>query len=73
MHAKTYFLKFSLFYENTIWFLALRDKNIFFNVFTKTGYFNTGFVFLQYKVQTTIKQNLVEKYTENYNFKKRKF
>jgi hypothetical protein len=38
-------------------FLALRDLAVsmktktcfFFNVLTQTGYFNTGFVFLQYK------------------------
>ena len=54
MHAKTFFLKFSLLYENTIWFLAFErlgrvheNKNNFF--LWKTEYFNTGFVFLQYK------------------------
>jgi hypothetical protein len=63
-------------------FLALRHlavcTKIFLNfvfcileVFTKAGYFNTGFVFLRRKIQTNIKQTLVEKYTEKItNFQK---
>jgi hypothetical protein len=55
---KHFFLKFSLLYENRIWvFLALRDLAVcmktktcfFFNVFTKTRYFNTECVFLRCK------------------------
>jgi hypothetical protein len=54
-------LKFSLLYENTIWIFyiyfwetypyAWKQKIffLFFNVLTKTGWFNTGFVSLQYK------------------------
>jgi len=46
-----------LLYENMIWFffrylaVCLKTKNIiyFFQCFDKTGYFNTGFVSLQYK------------------------
>jgi len=67
MHAKTFFLV----YEKTQYdFLALRHLAIctktfssFFNFFvflevlTKTGYFNTGFVFSFTKKQTGIKQN----------------
>ena len=65
IHTNTYFLKFSLLYENTIWFFnfwetwpyARKTKHYFyfyfyfyfFNVLTKTEYFNTGFVSLQYK------------------------
>ena len=61
MHTKNIFLKFSLLYSNTICFiyLFLRDLAvcmktkhffiIFSNVLTKTGYFNTGFISLQYK------------------------
>jgi hypothetical protein len=41
---------------------------IFFYVLTKTGHFNTGIVFFWYKIQTNIKQNLVEKYTEQLQF-----
>jgi hypothetical protein len=39
---------------------------------TKTGYFNTGFIFLRYK-NTFIKQNLVEKYVEKSQIFKKKF
>jgi hypothetical protein len=65
MHANIYFLKFSLLYENTIWWIFIlflfferlgrmhENKNIFlflfFNVLTKTRYFNTRFISLQYK------------------------
>jgi hypothetical protein len=57
MHDKTYFFEvfFVVWKYNMI--LALRDltacmkqkKNIFFYVLMNIGYFNTGFVFLQYK------------------------
>jgi hypothetical protein len=33
---------------------------LFFYVLTKTEYFNTGFVSLQYKIQTNIDQNAVK-------------
>jgi len=37
-------------------------------VLTKTGYFNTGFVFLQRKIQTDINKNGVEKYVKKSQF-----
>jgi hypothetical protein len=38
-------------------------ENIDMFFFMKTGYFNTRFVFLRYKVQANIKQNFITKYT----------
>jgi len=53
---KHIFLKFSLLYEKYNMILALRDltacmkqKKIFFYVLMNIGYFNTGFIFLQFK------------------------
>ena len=49
-----------------IFYLFFRDLAIcmktkhFFYVLTKTKYFNTGFVSLQYKIQTNIDQNAVK-------------
>jgi hypothetical protein len=79
MHAKTYFLKFSLLYENTIWFLALRDldvwmkHNIFFMFWRKPGILTLDLYFYGIKIQTNIKKNLVEKYTEKLQFQKKIF
>jgi len=82
MHAKTYiFLKFSLLYENTIWFLALRlgrmhktKKYFFFTFWRKPGILISDLYFYGIKIQTNIKQNLVEEYTEKLQFlKKRNF
>jgi hypothetical protein len=48
MHAKTYFLKFSFLYENTIWFYFFiferlspvhENKNIFFQCFDENQVF----------------------------------
>jgi len=60
--------------------LCRMHKNIFFfffsnffgifKVLTKIRYFNTGFVFLWHKIQTDIKQNLIEKYIEKLQFLK---
>jgi hypothetical protein len=72
MHANTYFLKFSLLYENTIWFFIIiferlgrmHEKKIFyfFNfVLTKTIYFNTGFVSIQYKNTNQYCAKLIKK------------
>jgi hypothetical protein len=73
MHAKTFFAgvrqtQYDFFSFETI---GRMHKNIFFSIFfvflevlTKTGYFNTGFVFFQNdKKQTEIKQNNVKQYT----------
>jgi len=68
--------------KNTIWFFSFETlgrmhKNIFLFftnffgilvVLMKTEYFNTWFVFLRHKIQTDIKQNLVEKYTKKLQF-----
>jgi len=73
MHAKIFFLV----YEKTQYdFLALRHLAVctktfssffnffvFFEILTKTGYFNTGFVFFLQTKQTGIKQNGVKQYT----------
>jgi len=39
--------------------ICMKTKH-FFYVLTKTRYFNTGFVSLQYKIQTNIDQNAVK-------------
>jgi hypothetical protein len=71
MHAKIYFLKFSLLYENTIWFffLTLRDlavcikTKIFFLFWRKPGILIPKLYFYDIKIQIDINQNSVEKYT----------
>jgi hypothetical protein len=74
MNAKTYFLKFSSLYENTIWFfLALWDLAVcvktnfyfYFSMFWwKPGILIPNFYLYGVKIQTNVKQNLVEKYAE---------
>jgi hypothetical protein len=68
------FLKFSMLYETIVWFFFIFEKlgrmhenkafcvcvYNFYNVSMKTGYFNTNFVFLQYK-NTNHKINIREK------------
>ena len=79
MHPKIYFLKFSLLYENTIWFLALRNltvcmKQIFFLMFWwKPGILIPNLYFYDIKIQINIKQNLVEKYTKELQFQNKNF
>ena len=84
MHAYTYFLKFSLLYGNTIWFIfyflflflrnlavCMKTKTfvlLFFNVLTKTMYFNTGFVSLQYKNTNQYWSKCSKKFMENHRF-----
>ena len=68
------FLKFSMLYETIVWFFFIFEKlgrmhenkafcvcvYNFYNVSMKTEYFNTNFVFLQYK-NTNHKINIREK------------
>jgi len=70
--------EFLLLYENTIWFLLLlllsRDLAVcmktkyFFNILTKTRYFNTGFVSLQYKNTNQYWSKCSKIFLENHRF-----
>ena len=77
MHAKTLFFGV---WKNTIVFFSFETlgrmhKNIFsffkffcilfLEVLTKTGYFNTGFVFLRHKILPDINQNDIKTTREN--------
>ena len=70
-------MKFSLLYENTIWFFLYFcetwpyawKQNIFnFLFLTKTRYFNTGFVSLQYKNTNQYWSKWSKKISENHRF-----
>jgi hypothetical protein len=65
-----FFFYIQIQYDLLLLLLLLRDLAVcmktkhfiflFFYVLTKTEYFNTGFVSLQYKIQTNIDQNAVK-------------
>ena len=66
-----FFLKFSLLYENMTWSFLCKtwpyawNQNIFLKKFwRKSGILIQDLYFYDVKIQTTIKQNLVEEYAE---------
>jgi len=88
MHANTYFWNFLFLYSNTIWFIIIiiierlgrmhENKTFYFFIFyffyvlTKTGYFNTGFVSLQYKNTNQYWSKCSKIFAENHKFLKKK-
>ena len=57
-----------IFLDLTVWVKTKYFFNFFFNILEKTGYFNTGFIFLWYKNTNHYDAKLIEKYTRKYFF-----